>query len=338
MSRPVELLVIVLGALLLLAGLLALVPAAHVGALFAAACGLTVAGWTAILATTRGRRRPVLPVLLVTWLALLGTWAWLRFGRPEAVGPTTEIEVADFDRAASRAALAELVGRAQASLARVEPIEGYTCVLTKEVRAKGVLGRVRLIRNRLFQKTRHRPFSVYVRFLEPEEKAGSEAIYVEGRNDGKLVAHSTRPLLELLGTMRIDPDDWKARIDQRRPITQAGMRNGLIEFLQLLEGDRAHVKRCEVRVLTDLRIDSRPCTTFQIVNHEPHGGYAVALARLAIDDAMNVPVLFERWEFADVDGERRRRLLERYVFTDVDLDVTLSELDFDPDNPAYAFK
>src|SRR5580704_13816784 len=64
-------------------------------------------------------------------------------------------------------------------------IKDYSCTLVKRERIDGTL----LPPEFLFIKIRHQPFSVYTYFKAPEGKKGQEALYVEGKNDGCLLAH-----------------------------------------------------------------------------------------------------------------------------------------------------
>ena len=70
-------------------------------------------------------------------------------------------------------------------------------------------------------KARTRPRSVYLKFRQPA--AGREAIYVEGRNDGKVLAHDVGLGRLIAGTLHLDPDGSRAMEDCRHPITEAGI-------------------------------------------------------------------------------------------------------------------
>ena len=70
-------------------------------------------------------------------------------------------------------------------------------------------------------KIRHKPFSVYLKFLAPDGVRGQEAIYVEGQNDGRLWVHRG----PLLGTLSLRPDSPAAMNRGRYPITEIGLVN-----------------------------------------------------------------------------------------------------------------
>ena len=66
-------------------------------------------------------------------------------------------------------------------------VRDYSATIVSRERIDGKLEEYRSI----FVKVRHRPPSVYVYVLAPEGRKGDEAIYVEGRNNGKLLGHTT---------------------------------------------------------------------------------------------------------------------------------------------------
>ena len=72
-------------------------------------------------------------------------------------------------------------------------IGDYTCTLVKQERIKGELGptehihaeiRNERVRNGVIAQ----PFSVYLRFLKPDDITGRQVIYVKGANNDKIVA------------------------------------------------------------------------------------------------------------------------------------------------------
>ena len=75
-------------------------------------------------------------------------------------------------------------------------------------------------------KARTTPKSIYFKFVNPYK--GREAIYVEGRNSGRILAHDVGVTKLLAGTMELDPASARAMEENRHPITDAGI-GALIE-------------------------------------------------------------------------------------------------------------
>ena len=88
------------------------------------------------------------------------------------------------------ATLQEVLATAHQSLDEIEHnVHDYSAVIIKKER----IGTRRLVKTVMFAKIREKPFSVYLNFLDRSDKKGlkgREVIYVQGRNDDKLIVHT----------------------------------------------------------------------------------------------------------------------------------------------------
>ena len=84
-------------------------------------------------------------------------------------------------------------------------MKDYSCNLISRERMNGKLNESAY----LFLKVRHEPLSIYAYFQDPNR--GSEVIYAEGKNGGKLLAHETGPGGRSLLTVSLDPLGLKDR-------------------------------------------------------------------------------------------------------------------------------
>lgn len=217
---------------------------------------------------------------------------------------------------------------ARKSLKTLKKIRDYECVFERQERVGGTL----LEETRMEMKVRQTPFSVYMRFVAPPSTAGREVIYVEGGNDGNLIAHGTG-LQQAVGTVKLDPNGLWAMRGGRYPITDAGMTK-LIEKLLALGAKKELFRECRVSI-DAIEFAERAGTRVELRNPAPQGDFRLAIARIVLDDGWNVPVHFEAWEWPKEGDEPI--LIERYSYLDVRLDPGLTDLDFSPENPAYAF-
>jgi len=232
--------------------------------------------------------------------------------------------------AESNQPLDKALSLAKSSLDALDEIKDYTCIFVKQERVDGQL----LDEERLAMKIRHQPFSVYMRFIRPESLAGQEAIYVEGRNNGNLVAHPNGLKGKIVGTVTLDPTGLIAMHDNRYPITNAGMKNLVALLIQL--GERKDLlKDCRVEFIEDGKIGDRGCMLIEISNPWAVGDFRLAKAKIWLDREWNVPLGFESWEWPKRGNEPV--LAERYQYLQVKFDQGLGDLDFDPANPEYAF-
>lgn len=218
---------------------------------------------------------------------------------------------------------------ARHSLKTLEKIKDYECIFVKQERVDGEL----LDEERLEMKVRHKPFSVYMRFLEPESLAGQEAIYVAGQNDGKMLAHPNGLKAQIVGTLALAPDGFLAMRNNRYPITNAGMKN-LVTLLIDLGGHKKLLKDARV-MFNDGQIDGRDCQLIEISNPRPMGDFRLAEAKIWLDRKWNVPLGFESWEWPH--GGDEPRLAESYRYLNLKFDQGLTDRDFDPTNPGYEF-
>jgi len=222
---------------------------------------------------------------------------------------------------------------AKASLSQIDNnIHDYSCTLVKRENIDGKLGDYEYI----FTKVRHRPFSVYMYFLGPDHVKGRECIYVAGANDNKLVAHEGGGRLKaILPTVRVDPEGVLAMRGQRYPITEVGFRTLTQRLIEVAEQD-SKFGECEVKFFKGAKINGRTCTCLQVVHPVPRQNFRFHLARVFIDDELQVPIRFESYDWPKVPGEAPV-LLEEYTYMNLKINNGFTDADFDERNQDYNF-
>ncbi len=210
-------------------------------------------------------------------------------------------------------------------------IQDYTASFEKQERVDGVL----LPRETMAIKIRQQPFSVYIHHLAPEDLQGQEAIYVEGQNDGKLIAHHGSSLLGWL-PLRLVPEGPVAMMGNRYSIKSAGMKNLLGQLLKLADEQQENLARCDIRWIDCEPVDNRPVRCLEIRSPAPLPGFPLAIARIYFDSGYNAPVRYEAFEWPE-DTSSEPILVEYYQYTSVKLNAGLSDIDFDPENEAYDY-
>lgn len=212
----------------------------------------------------------------------------------------------------------------------LEQVNDYTCVFTKRERIDGKLQEPQTLE----MKVRREPFSVYLKYLKPDDKAGTEAIYVHGKNDNKVVAHSTG-LQRLAGTLKLDPtSDW-AMTGSLHPITDAGLHNLTARMIAV---GRAELPfgECDVQQF-GARIDGREVTGLQVVHPYRRDSFRYHVARSYYDNEWGIPVRNEVYDWPSRPGEQPP-LIGEYTYTNLRFNVGLTDRDFDPNNPAYGYR
>ena len=221
---------------------------------------------------------------------------------------------------------------AEKGLKRIDSqVQDYSATLVKKERVKG-----RLTDNQyLFVKVRHQPFSVYITFLGPEDFKGREVIYVEGRNGNKLLAHEGRGWKARIGMVALKPDSPLAMEGQRYPITMMGMRTLTKRLMEVGQEDLRY-DEVEVKMHEGTKINGRTCTCIQAIHPVPRKHFRYHLARIFIDDELEMPVRFEAFLWPNKKGGKPV-LVEQYTYVNIKMNNGFTDKDFDPKNPQYKF-
>jgi len=212
----------------------------------------------------------------------------------------------------------------------VEAIEDYSAVLVKRERIGGEVGDYQ----KMFIKVRHRPFSVYLHFLSPANLREQEVIYVEGQNEGKMWARGTG-VRSVFGTVSLQPDGVLAMQGNRYPITEIGILNLVRRLIEVAEADTKYGE-CEVKYYQGAKVGDRVTTCIEVVHPVPRRNFRFHLARVFVDDELNIPIRYESYSWPTTPGGAPE-LIEEYTYLDLKLNVGFTDADFDIRNPNYRF-
>ncbi len=229
---------------------------------------------------------------------------------------------------------------ARESLVNIEQnIMDYTCTLVKRERVHGEL----LEHEFIACKVRHPrndegevvPFGVYLGFRKPDSMRGREVIYVEGRHDGKIIAHEGGIKGRFLPTVHLLPTSALALRGNRYPITEIGIMTLTRRLIEKGERDRS-LGECRVRLIEGAKVKDRVCTMLEVVHDERRPQHDFHLARVFLDSELKIPIRYEAYGWPEV-ADGRPQLLEEYTYMDLKVNVGLNDADFDPQNPDYRF-
>ena len=210
-------------------------------------------------------------------------------------------------------------------------VRDYTATMIKQERIKGELTPEEIC----FVKIRNNPFSVYMTFLEPPDQKGTEAIFVEGANEGKLIGHAGTFPKSLAGSLWLPPTGVLAMQNQHYPITEMGVANLAHRLIQVGEHD-IHYGECYVWRNENAKVGDRPCISITVMHPVKRRGFLFYIARIFVDKELMVPVHYEAYDWPEKPGDPPP-LLERYTYTNIKVNPGLTDADFDPKNPEYHF-
>jgi len=210
-------------------------------------------------------------------------------------------------------------------------IKDYTCTVVKRERIDGKLGE----HEYMFAKIRHEPFSVYLYFLAPEAVKGQEVIYVDGQNDGLMLAHAGSGVRAMVGTVSLKPQSMLAMQGNRYAITENGVENLARRLVEVAEHDK-QFGECDVNFFPNAKVNGRICTCIQVTHPVPRRNFRFHLARVFIDDEYTIPIRYEAYDWPQEAGGQPV-LMEEYTYMNVKVNNGLTDADFDPKNTAYKF-
>jgi hypothetical protein len=242
--------------------------------------------------------------------------------------------------------LAPFVAKAEDLLIGMQgKVKDYSATLVKHERVGGVLMDPQhiAIKVRQEQKTDRGevtvPFSVYLNFVAPDAIKGREVLWVRGRNEGKLTAHDggTGLIAAIRSsvTVNLDPTSARAMEGNKYPITDIGMENLLRKLITVAREDMKHGE-VEVKTFTNTKINGRSCTCLQSVHPVKRPHFRFHIARVYVDDELQLPVRYESHDWPRAEGEKPA-LLEEYTYLNVKLNNGFTDRDFDRANPEYNF-
>lgn len=261
------------------------------------------------------------------FLALMGAGA-LGWMNSPGLADDTKL-AALIDEAPQSHVLIPALRTALASLDALKVITDYESIFIKTEK----IGRS-TITSKMQLKIRHEPFSVYVKYLDPHE--GREAIYVHGKNDGKVVVHDTG-LASLAGTLKLDPLGSTAMGENRYPIYKVGMRL-LVETIMSVwvNQSKQNAGGITVNNYPNSKIGDQACQAIETVLTLPIGTESFQTTRLYFDSTTKLPVRLQQYAFPERRGQKPV-LVEDYLYQNVKTNVGLTEMDFDANNPRYGY-
>lgn len=216
-------------------------------------------------------------------------------------------------------------------------VETYCAKLSK----REVVGGELLDEQTIQLKCRQKPFSVYLHWLSGD--VGREVLYIEGRNNGKMIAHDGGWKARL-PAVTVDPNGWLAMRDARYPVTAASLGSVTTIMLETHREDLAQRRVASCTAEDNLSFDGRRCIAFTTEYSSRESSPVYRKSITYIDREWNLPVHTRHFEWPaagkEIDAKNvdDSTLIESYSFSDVKLPYTLNDSDFDRDNSEYRFR
>ena len=282
-----------------------------------------------------------------TFLSLLGSAAAITTtsrasAKPPAMHEPVHRVVSVRTPKVEKSALEHGIELARKSLKTCQTqLTDYTAVLVKRERVGGTLGpheymsakvRPRKISNG--QVTQ--PLSVYLGFLKPSTVKGREVIYVEGQNNGKLVAHEGGIKGRFLPTVNLSPTGPLAMRGQRYPLTEIGLQNLLVKLIE--RGEQAkQFPDVSATIEENKVVANRRCSILTVTQPTKRPELDFYQAKVFMDDELGLPFRYVAYDWPRHDSQEKLEVIEEYTYLNLKVNVGLADADFDADNANYNF-
>ncbi len=173
--------------------------------------------------------------------------------------------------------------------------------------------------------------SIYLEFLAPKNVSGRRVLFVDGQNDGKLLVRNGGKHFDYV-VAKIDPYGDSAKDESLVPVTQSGFNQILARMIQILEqhaavdpaGENTQVKR-----ISGAKLNQRPCHVIRITHPTKQSGLEFHIANVYVDDELHAPARVDYSTWPSRTGETPP-LLAEYTYTDLKMNVGLTDQSFDP--------
>lgn len=240
----------------------------------------------------------------------------------------------------SRLALQLHIALLEVGKNRLERLPDYTATFVKHERLDGQdLQEMQTVQ----LKMRHKPFSVYLKWIEGGE-VGQEVLYVDGLNDQKMLVHPGGLKGKLLKQLNLEPTGAMAMAAARHPVTEMGLLALSDLLLSYRQRDLKLAKGVRWEMLGDQKFSERDCYCF-IVEYTGRDVEPVYRKSITyIDKELSLPVCVHNYgwpaEGATIEPAAldESTMIEYYGYSDIKFDRRLSDVDFDKGNKDYTFR
>ena len=214
-------------------------------------------------------------------------------------------------------------------------IKDYSCVMIKRERINGQLQDS----STLYMKIREEPFSIYVKYLKPDKKAGVEALYRKGYHNDQLLGHDVG-FRAMAGSLWLDPNGRLAMAGQKYPITDGGIPNLVKKMMETVRLDMKNDpqgKETFVKFVEDGgNIDGRPCIRVDVMHPVKRPCYRFHRAEILLDKEWGIPVRYAAWMWPTTQGGKPV-LDEEFTYTKLQFNRGFTDWDFNEKNKEYRF-
>jgi hypothetical protein len=192
-------------------------------------------------------------------------------------------------------------------------VRDYTGIFHKQERIGRKIGKGQIISFKFKEK----PYSVFMQWKK-NARGAHRLLYVEGQNKNKMVVRPTG-LASIFGSVKLDPNSKEALSSSLQPCHRFGFHRTMTAILKVYELAKKNGD-LETRFLGLTNIDKRKCVKLErILPRKKQYEYGRLTMEFDLEYLLPVSVTSYDWQ---------GRLVGRYVFTNLKLNVGLTDKQF----------
>jgi hypothetical protein len=174
------------------------------------------------------------------------------------------------------------------------------------------------------------PLSVFMEFLGPSQVQGRRLLYVEGRNENKILVRKGGSRFDYIVT-KVDADRDSTKNESLCPITQSGFVPLLAEVVATIERHMAADPAAENTMVDrpeGAKVDGRACHVLRITHPQKQPGLDFHIGTYFVDAELGVPARIEKLDWPSKPGATAP-VLGEYNYTKVQINLGLPDSTFD---------
>ncbi len=208
--------------------------------------------------------------------------------------------------------LTEALSLATTAQTKLNQMPGYRCVYLRDE----FIGKD-LQKNSLILTVLHEPFSVMMEWVEPKSKEGRKAMYVTGKNDGKM-----RVKIGFL-KLSLDLQESISQKESRHTLVEAGMKPLMDRFVKSWEEEskagETNARYSDVNLTPEVSGKKYAYSCRCVETDHPAAAkskYPFHRVKVYFDKTTGLPVRMEGYDWPG-DGQKEGQLVEQYSYFDV---------------------
>jgi Protein of unknown function (DUF1571) len=201
-------------------------------------------------------------------------------------------------------------------------VRDYQGILITQERIKGMMQPEEVIQLNF----RKEPFSVYMKWLQPKDKAGQEVSFVSGKNQNMMRVLAASGFGRGLGWLNIAIDSPKVKEHSRHVITETGFGN-LIDRCEKGWADERPLNKNVVQI-AEYEYNQRRCMRVEATHTDRDTRFYCYRTAVYFDKQTKLPVRMECYDWPRPGGPPEGELMECFSYIHLDFNVNLPDSTF----------